>query len=284
MGTCDNGDCFCDLGFQGQTCNKVCQLANGGLSLSFVFDTSGSLTNNKREVQDNFVKDLIDMFDTQNTVDVSIISVGDCAGGQSGPTPQMNVDFAQSHADGATLQNAVDGMTWYGETTAIACALDEGANQMNTGDNINDVMIVLTDGWDSEQGDVSTSAGNVAAAGITTLVIGYDTGSTPPSPGTLDIIANGVGSNVFNQQGDVSSLDGIREDVFNTICGAASSRLSPGKAKKKWVMPEIQQPFVWKAVAKYVDKFDALPDWTPCYKEYRESQFTKVPNIFSTEC
>ena len=53
----------------------------------------------------------------------------------------MNVDFAQSHADGATLQQAVDDMTWYGETTAVACALDEGANQMNTGDNINDVMI-----------------------------------------------------------------------------------------------------------------------------------------------
>ena len=40
--------------------------------------------------KDNFVKDLIDMFDTQNTVDVSIISVGDCLGGQSGPTPQVN--------------------------------------------------------------------------------------------------------------------------------------------------------------------------------------------------
>ena len=39
--------------------------------------------------KDNFVKDLIDMFDTQNTVDVSIISVGDCLGGQSGPTPQV---------------------------------------------------------------------------------------------------------------------------------------------------------------------------------------------------
>ena len=47
---------------------------------------------------------------------------------------------------------------------------------------------------------MSTAAGNVAAAGITTLVIGYDTGSTPPSPGTLDIIANGVGSNVFNRK------------------------------------------------------------------------------------
>ena len=53
----------------------------------------------------------------------------------------MNVDFTQGNANGATLQSAVDSMTWYGETTAIACALDEGINQMNTGDNINDVMI-----------------------------------------------------------------------------------------------------------------------------------------------
>ena len=100
------------------------------------------------------MKDLIAMFDTQNTVDVSIISVGDCQGGSSAQQVnylktssgliqnlQMNVDFAQSHGDEATLQAAVDGMTWFEQTTAIGCALDEGANQMETGDNINDVMI-----------------------------------------------------------------------------------------------------------------------------------------------
>ena len=35
------------------------------------------------------------MFDTQNTVDVSIISVGDCQGGQSGPTPQVWTNITQ---------------------------------------------------------------------------------------------------------------------------------------------------------------------------------------------
>ena len=58
----------------------------------------------------------------------------------------------------------------------------------------------MTDGWDSEQGDVRTAAGNVAAAGITTLVIGYDTGTTPPSAGTLNIIANGESDNIFNRK------------------------------------------------------------------------------------
>ena len=53
----------------------------------------------------------------------------------------MNVDFAQSHASEAMLQQAVDGMTWFEETTAIGCAMNEGVNQMNTGDNINDIMI-----------------------------------------------------------------------------------------------------------------------------------------------
>ena len=47
---------------------------------------------------------------------------------------------------------------------------------------------------------MSTAAGNVAAAGITTLVIGYDTGTTPPSAGTLSIIANGESDNIFNRK------------------------------------------------------------------------------------
>ena len=54
---------------------------------------------------------------------------------------KMSVDFAQSNANEATLQQAINDMLWYGESTDIACALDESANQMNTGDDINDVMI-----------------------------------------------------------------------------------------------------------------------------------------------
>ena len=36
------------------------------------------------------------------------------------------------------------------------------------------------------------------SAGITTLVVGYDTGSTPPANAVLETIAGGDTNNVFN--------------------------------------------------------------------------------------
>ena len=90
-------DCQCDAGFQGEMCDRPCDLTNNALSISFVFDTSGSLSGNKPEVQQNFVNDLIDQFDTQNNVDVSIINVGDCQGGWDGVGEQMEVVFPQGN-------------------------------------------------------------------------------------------------------------------------------------------------------------------------------------------
>jgi len=48
------------------------------------------------------------------------------------------------HGSAKDLQDAVDGMEWYGQTTAVSCALVEAGNQMNTNDNINDVLIGMT--------------------------------------------------------------------------------------------------------------------------------------------
>ena len=62
----------------------------------------------------------------------------------------------------------------YGETTAIAEGITAGANQMNTGDNIADFLLVITDGFDGDLGELQTASANAAAAGITALGIAYD--------------------------------------------------------------------------------------------------------------
>ena len=38
----------------------------------------------------------------------------------------------------------------YGETTAVGGGITEGASQMNTNDNVSDMMIVITDGFDGD--------------------------------------------------------------------------------------------------------------------------------------
>ena len=45
-------------------------------------------------------------------------------------------------------------MTWWGSTTAIGPGISEGASQMDTNDNVSDVMLVITDGWDGDLGNL----------------------------------------------------------------------------------------------------------------------------------
>jgi len=83
--------------------------------LSIVIDTSGSQIGNKQAVVAQFVKDLIAEFDTQTVVKVSITAFGDYRSGQV-ETVFGPVQFATE----SQLQNAVDSITWYGQTTAAA--------------------------------------------------------------------------------------------------------------------------------------------------------------------
>lgn len=98
--------------------------------------------------------------------------------------------------DTSDINSALNSLTWYGTTTAIADGITEGASQMDTTDNVNDVMIVITDGFDGDLSSLQTASAAVATAGITAIAIGYDeNGGIIGS--TLEDIANGVSSNVI---------------------------------------------------------------------------------------
>ena len=98
--------------------------------------------------------------------------------------------------DTSDINSALNSLTWYGATTAIADGITEGASQMDTSDNVNDVMVVITDGFDGDLSSLQTASAAVAAAGITAIAIGYDeNGGIIGS--TLEDIANGVSSNVI---------------------------------------------------------------------------------------
>ena len=56
---------------------------------------------------------------------------------------------------------------------------------MNTGDNIADFLLVITDGFDGDLGELQTASANAAAAGITALGIAYD-----ETPGILVNLKN----------------------------------------------------------------------------------------------
>ena len=91
----------------GEHCDKMCDLTNNRLDISIVIDTSGSQIGNKQEVVQNFVKSLMNEFDTQTAVKVSITAVGDTRNGQV----EVMLGPAQ-FTDSATLQAAIDSITW----------------------------------------------------------------------------------------------------------------------------------------------------------------------------
>ena len=62
----------------------------------------------------------------------------------------------------------------YGETTAIAGGITAGADQMDTSDDVSDMMIVITDGFDGDLTALQTASAAVAAEGITVLGVAYD--------------------------------------------------------------------------------------------------------------
>ena len=62
----------------------------------------------------------------------------------------------------------------YGETTAAAGGITEGASQMDTTDSINDLMIVITDGFDGDLSALQSASAAVAADGITAIGVAYE--------------------------------------------------------------------------------------------------------------
>ena len=115
-------------------------------------------------------------------------------------------------------------------------------------------------------------------------MVGYDTGSTPPSVGTLNTIANGNSNNVFNGGANALTLAQLHTSVFEAICSAAESTRTESLNIQRWIRKEIQNQAVWHSVSRYVDRFATLPRWMPCYNEYEESGFKKVPSIYDETC
>ncbi|CAG5089183.1 Oidioi.mRNA.OKI2018_I69.PAR.g12117.t1.cds [Oikopleura dioica] len=251
-------NCICPPGFQGRNCDRVCTLNNERLDISVVIDTSGSQVGDKQSAVQDFFRDLLAEFDTQTVVKISITDIGD---GREG---QVNTVLGPAQfVDTSDINSALNSLTWYGETTAIADGITEGASQMDTSDNVNDVMIVITDGFDGDLSSLQTASAAVATAGITAIAIGYDeNGGIIGS--TLEDIANGVSGNVLEAT-STSELQGLSTSVFNTICSASRRRSRP---RAQMLGKIVVNQFIYEAASKYKNQFNSVPNWLPQYNDW----------------
>jgi len=150
-----------------------------------VIDTSGSRQDEEAGIRE-IVEYLADNFDTQTAVKISIVDVGDST------NSQINVVLGPAgfNSNSDILAAYDNSMTWYEQTTAIGGGMTLGAQQLDTNDAVPDAMIVITDGWDGQLGELQTAAAAISSSGITTLAVGYDP-SGFISTSTLEDIAAG---------------------------------------------------------------------------------------------
>lgn len=234
-----------------------------------MIDTSGSRQDEEAGIRE-IVEYLADNFDTQTAVKISIVDVGDST------NSQINVVLGPAgfNSNSDILAAYDNSMTWYEQTTAIGGGMTLGAQQLDTNDDVPDAMIVITDGWDGQLGELQTAAAAISSSGITTLAVGYDP-SGFISTSTLEDIAAGDSNNVFTAV-DQSTLDALKDQLFSTLCGVTSRRLI-----STWSPRPIINKFVWQAASKYKNKFNSLPSWVPGYSAWKAGE--KFPFVYERE-
>ena len=68
----------------------------------------------------------------------------------------------------------VNTINWVGGLTNMKAGIELGASTIDTTDDIADIMIIITDGFDSfDSAAVIEEAADVTASGITTIAVGF---------------------------------------------------------------------------------------------------------------
>lgn len=256
--TLENGtivaDCSpCEPGWQGEFCELPCELGDERVDISLVMDVSGSLNEapDKQISVYEFLHNFVRLFDTVARVRVSLVTFSHF----------HQVDIAPvQHMTSAGFTSVVFNINWIGETTAAASAIEAAHQTMDTTDNINDVMVIMTDGWDSDVLSVQENIAAVGADGVTTLVVGFGANGFYNTWSLLDM-AQGNSNNLFIAQ-TPEALESITHSVFDGVC-TANAMIAKGLAKS-YVLPEApEEVFLLEAAASYLDVFGVLPSWTP---------------------
>lgn len=230
-----------------------CELGDERVDISLVMDVSGSLNEapDKQISVYEFLHNFVRLFDTAARVRVSLVTFSHFH--------QVDISPVQ-HMTSAGFTSVVFNINWIGETTAAASAIAAAHATMDTTDNVNDVMVIMTDGWDSDMLSVTDNINAVGADGITTLVVGFGAGGFYNEWSLLDM-AQGNANNMFIAK-TADALETITHDVFAGVCTANAMKAK--MLSKSYVLPDVPESvFLLEAAASYLDVFGILPSWTP---------------------
>jgi len=248
-------DCACDFGFQGENCDHVCNTTiSGRLDISIVIDTSGSLTSapNKDQVLMNFTNNLANMYDTINQVKIGLTSFSESA------VLEMPLDFYNQ----LELQDGVSNMTWQGSFTNITSGVETALNDMDTTDGVDDVMILITDGFQSTNTTLMFQMIDQAKAeGVRLIALGFFGDFAFYSP-NLYLMTNEV-----YHAANYAELLAIDNTIFETICsdGVIPDGVAAGESasnfEKTFTDVNATEIFMMQAAHDFFDLNGDFPSW-----------------------
>lgn len=150
-----------------------------------------------------FMLSLSDMYDTQNQVKIQLVSFSEDG------VLELPMDFYNQ----IELTDAAQNMTWQGSFTNITSGISVAFDDMDTTDDVEDVMILITDGfhsWDTE--NMFEKFDEIKAAGVRIIALGFFGQFAFYSP-NLFLMTN----EVYHAANYVELL-ALDSTIFNTIC------------------------------------------------------------------
>lgn len=247
----DSYECHCSPGWQGLNCTHPCDSTTSGrLDITVVMDVSGSIAQNpqKDEYTFGFFNELLTQFESDTQVKLSIISFSDGA----------NVNLPLNFYTSQEVDTAVSNIAWVGQGTNITAGLELAITEIDTSDSVNDILIVMSDGFDSYSiADVIGEANTIANSGVSVISIAFGLNNFYSSF-VLEAIASYVTPNVFTA-GSGQAVSALVDDVFESVCAQTPNRRTVNLSNTiDWNDPAI---FLTPAAGRYLDKHGVLPSW-----------------------
>ena len=214
----DHEDCQCTADYQGEQCQDYCEMNdNEKVDIAFVINASGDNSGGIDTQVIDFIRDVTDMFNTNNNARVTIHTCGGTSTHNPliNPVQHMTTEDIQSTVS-SQLPSIFDGNT----ANECATAIFQAEAAFDVTDDIADVMFVISDGRDDDMTAVESAINSANANHITTIAIGYPQGGASDFAG-LAKLAGGQPTQLFN----AGTSDPITGNVpmnlvFDLVCNA----------------------------------------------------------------
>jgi hypothetical protein len=243
-------DCACDFGYQGENCTEVCETTSDGrLDLSIVVDVSGSLntTPGKDDTLFSFMQSLVNMYDTVNQVKIQMTTFSETG----------VLDLPMGFYNELQVADAVNNVDWQGSYTNITAGIETAYADIDTTDDVQDIMILITDGFHSGSTEnMFNLFDDIKANDVRIIALGFFGQFAFYSP-NLFLMTNEV-YHAANYQ----ALLALDDTIFQTVCddGTIHSE-SVGVAKA--MSATSSELNLLQAAHDWFEVYVTFPPWLP---------------------